>query len=237
MIAPYRRVSLGIDSSRRDIRTNRRTRAMLRHVEKKLQRKLIVTQGGYLQSAAAASADTHRGPALDIRTRDLASKGLTPNMVVRALREAGFAAWFRNWSDPHIHAIPLGDPGLSAGARAQEVDYRRGRNGLADNGPDDGPKVPIRTWEEVTAKTPISASAVRAAFGGHRKEPKHVLRVQRALRKKGFLTGPVIPGNAGSKTISAWRLFELSVGHAANGKIALDEIKVLVKGTKYKAVD
>ena len=63
--------------------------------------------------------------------------------MVRALRLAGFAAWYRGpdsvfaGSVPHIHAIAVGDPELSAAARRQ-VDgregYMRGFDGLPTEG-------------------------------------------------------------------------------------------------------
>lgn len=75
----------------------------------------------------------------------------TRTTVVRQLREVGFAAWYRtpipNVWGPHIHAVAISDPDLSGAAQAQIGDYYEGRNGLADDGPDDGPAVTRRTWE------------------------------------------------------------------------------------------
>ena len=76
----------------------------------------------------------------------------TRTSVARALRQVGFAAWIRNPSQAdwpwHIHAAAINDTDLSSQAQHQIGDYYLGMNGLANRGPDDGPKVPIHTWEE-----------------------------------------------------------------------------------------
>ena len=60
-------------------------------------------------------------------------------VLVRALRQAGFATWHRAHdevyagSPPHIHAIAVGDAELSEAAQEQltgDNGYFRGRNGL-----------------------------------------------------------------------------------------------------------
>src|SRR5690606_23408984 len=43
----------------------------------------------------------------------------------------------------HVHAIDYGNPELSPAARRQVTAWEQGRNGLASNGPDDGPRVKI----------------------------------------------------------------------------------------------
>lgn len=91
---------------------------------------LNVVQGSYTD-ALAASFGTHAGGgAVDISVR----VALTSSVVlseteqldlVRALREAGFAAWLRLPTDLnppvslHIHAIAIGDVELSEAARRQ----------------------------------------------------------------------------------------------------------------------
>jgi hypothetical protein len=76
----------------------------------------------------------------------------TRTAAARALRQVGFAAWVRspaqgNWPW-HIHAVAISDTDLASQAQHQVGDYYLGQNGLAGRGPDDGPKVTIRTWEE-----------------------------------------------------------------------------------------
>ncbi|MGE0711588.1 MAG: hypothetical protein AB7N76_03765 [Planctomycetota bacterium] len=95
-----------------------------------------VVQGSY-HPGVSASAGTHDGGGvLDMEVSSLTAAQRA--RLVRALREAGFAAWQR--VPPafglHIHAVAIGDPDLSAGARAQVSDYFRGRDGLAGHRPD-----------------------------------------------------------------------------------------------------
>lgn len=154
----YSRVSLGHDTSGRPLVLNRRTLRMLRAVERRLSKlagrpvRLTIVQGSYRAgNGAAASADTHdAGGVLDVRTWDLASKGITVAQLVRELRLAGFAAWLRDQRhgrmDSHVHAVAIGDKQLSRGARQQVVAYRHGRDGLVGNGPDYHPRVAIRPW-------------------------------------------------------------------------------------------
>lgn len=161
----YARVDLGKDSSGRPLVVNARTRDMLRAVEAMLQTRLTLVQGSYRAGAgASASAGTHDGGGVvDIRTWDLPGKGLTPEQVVLALRRAGFAAWFRTKAqgfDPHIHAVAIGDKQLHPTAKAQVEAYYRGRNGLANNGRDDGPRLSkIRTWPQVKRRARIRRPA------------------------------------------------------------------------------
>lgn len=105
---------------------------------------LNVIQGSYTD-AVAASFGTHAGGgAVDISVRI----ALTSTMIlseteqlalVRALREAGFAAWLRLPADLnppvtlHIHAIAIGDAELSEAARRQldgPAGYFRGSDGI-----------------------------------------------------------------------------------------------------------
>lgn len=143
------RISLGVDSSGRSVIVNRRTLNMLREAERRLGFPLTIVQGSYKAGAGAvASAGTHDGGGVI----DLRSRGLTDRRkVVEVLRKVGFAAWLRvpPSFDEHIHAVALGDRDASQSAKVQMLDYRAGRNGLANKGPDDGPKVTIRRWELV----------------------------------------------------------------------------------------
>lgn len=74
-----------------------------------------------------------------------------------ALRRAGGFVWWRKplwrngvlvWPD-HIHGGPIGHPYMDPSAQRQETAYLNRRNGLADNGPDDGPRlnpIPRPVW-------------------------------------------------------------------------------------------
>jgi hypothetical protein len=130
---------------------NARTKAMLTKAEARLGRTLTVTQGSYNPGGDPDSAGTHDGGGvLDISVRNMSAA--TQTKVVRKLREVGFAAWLRTPSQGpwpfHIHAVAISDTDLAPAAQHQIGDYYLGRNGLANQAPDDGPKVEKVTWEE-----------------------------------------------------------------------------------------
>lgn len=128
---------------------DRITKAALRQVEWVLGYDLTITQGSYNAGKVSASAGTHDlGGVVDLAPADAEAK-------VRALRAVGFAAWFRpaipgHWPD-HIHAVLIGHDRLAPAAARQVEAYLKGRNGLADNGPDNGPRQYVdRRFEWVT---------------------------------------------------------------------------------------
>lgn len=131
---------------------NARTEAMLTEAQRLLGRKLTLDQGSYNPGGDPTSAGTHDGGgAVDVNVDGMSKAAWTKTVTV--LRRVGFAAWHRTPSQGdwpyHIHAAAISDPDLSPAAQHQTGDYHLGRNGLADRGPDDGPKVsPIRTWEQ-----------------------------------------------------------------------------------------
>lgn len=114
------------------------TAAALREAAHRLGYPLTVTQGSYNAGAVAASGGTHDGGGVvDLAPYDHDRK-------VATLRAVGFAAWYRTPSQgpwpAHIHAVLIGHGKLSPAARAQVDAYLAGRNGLANNGSDDGPR-------------------------------------------------------------------------------------------------
>ncbi|HUR08082.1 MAG TPA: peptidoglycan-binding protein [Nonomuraea sp.] len=130
---------------------NTRTRSMLAEAKRLLGRDLKLDQGSYNPGGDPTSAGTHDGGGVvDISVEGMNSA--TRTAVVRSLRLVGFAAWVRNPQQDdwpwHIHATAISDTDLSSQAQHQIGDYYLGLNGLAGRGPDDGPKVTIRTWEE-----------------------------------------------------------------------------------------
>lgn len=130
---------------------NARTDRMLAEAERRLGRDLVLSQGSYNPGGDPTSVGTHDGGGVvDISVDGMSAR--TRTAVARALREVGFAAWVRNPSQGnwpwHIHAAAISDTDLSGNAQHQTGDYYLGLNGLANRGPDDGPKVAIRTWEE-----------------------------------------------------------------------------------------
>lgn len=104
-----------------------------------------ITQGSYT-SALEASFGTHAGGgAVDLSvmvpgTYTIHEEDIEP--LIRALRMAGFAAWYRDFdelydgSPVHIHAIAIGDQELSFAAQQQLTGpqgYFLGFNGLPAN--------------------------------------------------------------------------------------------------------
>ncbi|UQU65085.1 peptidoglycan-binding protein [Couchioplanes caeruleus] len=128
-----------------------RTQAMLAEAQRLLGSALVLEQGSYNPGGDPTSAGTHDGGGVvDVSVAGMTSARRTT--VVRALRQVGFAAWVRDPSQGdwpwHIHAAAINDTDLSSQAQHQVGDYHLGMNGLANRGPDDGPQVPIKTWEQ-----------------------------------------------------------------------------------------
>lgn len=140
------------------VRLNERTVAMLRSARTWLEghggcppgraAPGYVLQGSYNHGGVSASAGTHDGGgAIDLDVRGLSSGQRAA--LVRALREAGFAAWLRRrptFSVDHVHAIAVGDPDLPAGARRQVADYFAGRDGLAGHRKDPHGGPLLKPW-------------------------------------------------------------------------------------------
>ncbi len=129
-----------------------RTEAMLTEAERRLGSDLVLEQGSYNPGGDPTSAGTHDGGGVvDISVQGMSATRRTT--VARVLRQVGFAAWVRDPSQGdwpwHIHAAAINDTDLSTQAQHQTGDYYLGLNGLKNRGADDGPQVPIRTWEEV----------------------------------------------------------------------------------------
>lgn len=128
--ADYTRVSF------RGVTVNRRTQVMLQRAEARSRQlggpaSFALTQGSY-HAGVSKSAGTHDGGgALDVSVAGRSAASIA--VMVRALREAGFAAWSRGPADgmsPHIHAVAIGDRHLSASARHQVWEYFQGGDGL-----------------------------------------------------------------------------------------------------------
>lgn len=131
MLGRYDRVTF------RGFRFNRKTVRMIRWAERRAGFKFTIAQGSFNAGGVAASAGTHDGSALDVGAAGLSRERRTA--IVHALKDAGFAAWYRSPADgfaPHIHAIPLDDKQVSSAARDQLVQYDLRRNALANNAPD-----------------------------------------------------------------------------------------------------
>ncbi len=142
----------------RGVRLNQRTIDMIEAAEWVCGLTFVLTQGSYNPGGVQGSAGTHDGGgAVDISLKDARTGALFPKVrrerIRSATRQVGFASWIRDPSQGdwpwHLHGIAIGDPDLSSAARDQVVDYKNGRNGLASNGPDDGPRTWVTmTWEK-----------------------------------------------------------------------------------------
>jgi hypothetical protein len=142
-----------------------RTADMLDEAQRLSGVSITCTQGCY-SGGVEQSAGTHDGGG----AVDLSASGLNQgekDAVLLAGRQVGFALWHRtpsqgNWPY-HFHGIAGGCPDLSSGARDQWNDFLAGRNGLANNAPDDGPRdfhyVGI-TWEEYKIEEILMATPV-----------------------------------------------------------------------------
>lgn len=140
---------------RRDI--DALTISVIERAEKALGFQLIITQGSY-QSSVRQSAGTHdRGGAVDFSTRKLTAE--QKRRAVLELRKAGMFASVRtpaegDWVE-HIHGVVVDHPDLSPSAARQVTAYRKGLNGLANNGRDTGPRlipIPVPVWPVVPQK-------------------------------------------------------------------------------------
>lgn len=131
---------------------NARTAVMLKRARSAMgmSGEFPLTQGSY-NRGVSASAGTHDGGGVV----DLNTSGLNVNATLRALRQAGFAAWYRTPSEGfayHIHACAIGDREMAYGARSQVSSYFQGRNGLAGNGWDTAPASVGRPYPSWAAK-------------------------------------------------------------------------------------
>lgn len=131
-------IHYGTDSSGRPIRMTKRMRAAFEEVQDFMDGQLVIVQGAF-NPGTDQSAGTHDlSGCLDIRTWNLTTEERTA--AQRKARSIGWAAWYRTAAqgfDPHMHWLLLDDHPLHQSAFDQQVAYRTGRNGLANNGPDD----------------------------------------------------------------------------------------------------
>lgn len=146
-----RKIGPGAKVSRDGYTVDARTQNMLTAAEGILGFRLTLTQGSYNPGGDASSAGTHDGGGVvDISVSGMSAA--TRTSTARALRQVGFAAWVRNPNQGdwgwHIHAAAINDTDLSSQAQHQTGDYYLGLNGLANRAPDDGPRIPIHTWED-----------------------------------------------------------------------------------------
>lgn len=105
---------------------------------------IVIVQGGFMTrngGGASASAGYHDlAMCWDIRTWNLTKAQI--DILIRALRKAGIAAWRRDLTslhggmDPHIHVTFGADKPGASGARSSWAGYLRNTNGLANGARD-----------------------------------------------------------------------------------------------------
>lgn len=154
------RFSIGNRVSFRGVTVNERTKAMVLGAERILGTTHYLSQGSYNPGGVDASAGTHDGGG----TVDIPTSGWSQTRkwtTVKALRQVGFAAWYRptgpKW-DQHIHAIAIGDYDIAPGGNYQIGDYLVGRDGLMYHQPDNTPeayRVPFTWWERTPYYRPF----------------------------------------------------------------------------------
>lgn len=210
---------------------NQRTADMLALWQFNALKDFYVVQGSYNKGGVSQSAGTHDGGgALDISVYGWSDE--FTRFVEKQGRYAGFAAYYRStipglWNE-HIHAIAVGDPELSSGARSQVKDYYAGKNALANHGPDTGPKVPKKVYPNVTLKK-VSLLAIRTQFVAKKnKYSLSVHRMQWVLREKGYNVTP--DGFCGPQTRAAFVRYNKTLAKKGvrqdntPGRVALREL-------------
>lgn len=188
-------------------RVDRWTKQALEACERELGYDLTITQGSF-NTSVGASAGTHAGGG----TVDL--KGWDADRKVRVLRKWGFAAWKRTPSQgpwpTHVHAVLIGNQSAAASARRQVDSYRAGRNGLASNGRDDGPRVTVRTFRyQERLYAPGRRVLKLGRFGPD---------VEWVQRHPG-VKAAVVDGDYGPQTAAAVRAYQESKGIKTSAEV------------------
>lgn len=181
----------------RGVTLTRRTATMAEIAEDDCGITLDPVQGSFVPPSDY-SASTHSGAG----AVDFSTYGMTEDekrKVVRALRDAGFAAWLRRtipglWNE-HIHCIAIGERGMSTGSygAAPQVDaYKAGGDGLAPDyySPDPMPYRPdpirefnFRKWQR-RAKMRARVAKIRDALKNVGGKIADALKHLKSLRKK-----------------------------------------------------
>lgn len=180
-----------------------------------------ITQGGYNKGGVAASAGTHDRDAHDYGTSGFSR---TRRLLWEwCAWEVGFASWRRSYIaglwPAHDHALPKGGD-LSAGAKAQIVQWNQGDNALKSDDP--YPRIEssgfkARTWESYLNTRPsgtVDLSGLVTAFTNGGTSPaddnegdNDVQQVQKALNH--FLdSGLSVDGVAGPATKGVYATYQ-----------------------------
>jgi hypothetical protein len=211
---------------------NQRTADMLKMWEFNSLTHYFVVQGSYNKGGVSQSAGTHDGGgALDISVTGLGST-TDKKWHVKQGRLAGFAAYYRPtisglWNE-HIHAIAIGDPEASSGAKSQMAEYRAGGDGLVGSRPDPDPRVsPIPVWPVRPLKKISALVAYRQFRAKKPKSRSTVKRIQWVLNEKLGTNLPV-DGVAGPLTRAAYKKWEKRIdapsADGVPGKFSLNKL-------------
>jgi len=122
----------------RGFKADRRTIAAVEWAEGKAGFQFPIAQGSYNAGGVSASAGTHdKGGVIDFRTVPLTPR--KRRSMIRWLKRAGFAIWYRTPKDGmpyHAHGALRGHRNLPYSVEQQVAAFDARRNGLRSNAPD-----------------------------------------------------------------------------------------------------
>jgi hypothetical protein len=148
-------------------------------------------------SGSPSSAGTHAGGgALDIKITGLTAKQV--QALVKICRLAGGMAYLRdrqhgNFDTPHIHVGTIGCKHASAQMRTQWSQYKAGRDALALNGPDYGPRVPYITAAKAFKKLTKSGGVPADSEDWLEMATQKEVQAAMVAALKQVLTGDIYP--------------------------------------------
>lgn len=210
-----------------------RSKYILEKVEKKLGFELYCFQGSYNPGTVKQSAGTHdQDGAVDVSICPNGSTTVRADLIVKTLREFGWAAWHRtpsqgDWGH-HIHGVDSGSERLSSGAQTQVDKYRQGLNGLSGTGADDGPRIALVARPYPPLPYVSLANVEAQAKNGGARVLRGVRRIQRALNARG--ANLEIDGRFAAKTKKAYAAYEARVGGNGDGIPGLFSLTKLGEG-------
>lgn len=204
-----------------DVVLSARVWALVAEVEKRAGLKpgtIVVTQGSFRPRTTYSGTVHTGGGTLDIRTWNIGHDAAL--RVVAAFRGFDDPAWYRDKDhggfDPHIHVVVADEPGLSASAQWQVIDYRAGYNGLSgsSHGPDYHPRPEkVETFHYQALPNPVVYLAA-LQWGVPSRSSKIV---QNALCAEGFLPAESVRYIWFKAANLALRQYRNAHGYADNG--------------------
>lgn len=159
-----------------------RTVDMILWAEKKAGFKFKIAQGSYSTSVAASAGTHDGGGAADFSVRLMTAK--KREKMLNALKDAGFAAWYRTKADgfdPHVHAVAIGCPDLAPIAKRQVTDYDKCLNGLSGHAADPSYRPSPKVKFDVKKGQPVSRETAPKAAPA---PVKTTAKVEKAPAKK-----------------------------------------------------